>query len=61
MITPGDFFVNLLEDKELYETIKINAKELLIKNYNWDLIAKKMEDIFNNIISLPFKGRAGEV
>ena len=38
-----------LENKELSETIKINAKELIIKNYNWDLITKKMEAIFNKI------------
>jgi glycosyltransferase involved in cell wall biosynthesis len=28
----------LLNNKELAETIKINAKELIIKNYNWDFL-----------------------
>jgi len=38
-----------LGNKELTEKIKINAKEMVIKNYNWDLIAKKMEGIFNKV------------
>jgi glycosyltransferase involved in cell wall biosynthesis len=41
-----------LENKELTETIKINAKELIIKNYNWDLIAKKMEEILHSVIAV---------
>lgn len=36
-----------LENKELAEKIKMNAKELVIKNYNWNLIAEKMKNIFN--------------
>ncbi len=44
-----------LENKELTEKIKINAKELVIEKYNWDLIAKKIESIFNNITSSPLK------
>lgn len=42
----------LLNDKELNEKIKIKAKELIVKNYNWDLIAVKMEDIFNSVIAV---------
>ncbi len=40
-----------LENKELHETIKRNAEELIRKNYNWDLITKKMAAIFNKIIN----------
>jgi len=39
-----------LENKELTEKIKINARELVIKNYDWNLIARKMEVIFNKVI-----------
>ncbi|MFH0955624.1 MAG: glycosyltransferase family 4 protein [Candidatus Falkowbacteria bacterium] len=42
-----------LENKELTETIKINARELVIKNYDWDLIAEKMKSIFNSVIKSP--------
>lgn len=38
-----------LGNKELTEKIKINARELVIKNYNWDLIAARMEIIFEKI------------
>jgi len=40
----------LLNNKELAEKIKINAKNMVEKNYDWDLIAKKMESIFNKIV-----------
>lgn len=40
----------LSENKELTDAIKINARELVIKNYNWDLIAKKMESIFSGVL-----------
>jgi len=39
-----------LEDKGLMEKIKVNAKELVIKDYNWNLITIKMENIFNKLI-----------
>jgi len=35
-----------LENKELTEKIKVNARELVIKNYDWDIIADKMKNIF---------------
>ncbi len=38
-----------LENQELTEKIKTNAKELVIKNYDWDLIAQKMRNIFNKL------------
>lgn len=38
-----------LTNPALSEKIKINAKELVKKNYDWDLIAEKMEAVFNKI------------
>ena len=39
-----------LGNKALTDKIKINARELVIKNYDWDLIAKRMEKIFEKVI-----------
>ncbi|KKS33620.1 MAG: Glycosyltransferase [Parcubacteria group bacterium GW2011_GWC2_42_12] len=39
-----------LENKALTDKIKINGRELVIKNYDWDLIAKRMEKIFEKVI-----------
>ncbi|MFH0803632.1 MAG: glycosyltransferase family 4 protein [Candidatus Tagabacteria bacterium] len=39
----------LLENKELREKIIKNARELVIKNYDWNLIAEKMRNIFNKL------------
>ena len=36
-----------LENNELTETIKANAKEMVIKNYNWDLITEKIRNVFD--------------
>jgi glycosyltransferase involved in cell wall biosynthesis len=38
-----------IENKELTEKIKVNAKNLIIKNYNWSLIAEKINDIFTKL------------
>ena len=35
-----------LENRELTEKIKVNAKKLVEENYDWDLIANKMKNIF---------------
>lgn len=40
----------LLNNKEVAEKIKINAKNMVEKNYNWDFIAVKMKNIFFNLI-----------
>ncbi len=37
----------LLEDKEKAEKITIVARTMVEKKYNWDLIAKSMENVFN--------------
>jgi glycosyltransferase involved in cell wall biosynthesis len=50
----------LLENKELTEKIKINAKELVIKNYDWNLIAEKMKSIFEKIVCHCDPASAGE-
>lgn len=41
----------LLDNKELAETIKINAKELVVKNYDWNLLAEKMKTIFEKLLA----------
>ncbi|MBI2459122.1 MAG: glycosyltransferase family 4 protein [Parcubacteria group bacterium] len=47
----ADMAAELLNNKELAEKIKVNARELVVKNYDWDLIAVKMEAIFNSVIA----------
>jgi len=39
----------LLEDEKLKNKIIANAKEMVLKNYDWNLIAPKMKIIFNNL------------
>jgi glycosyltransferase involved in cell wall biosynthesis len=39
----------LLENSELRQKIIQNAKELVEQNYDWDLIARKMKNIFSRI------------
>lgn len=40
----------LLNNKEFAEKIKINAQNMVEKDYNWDFIAVKMQNIFFNLI-----------
>jgi len=40
----------ILENDDLRQKIVTNARELVLKNYDWDLIAGKMENIFNKSI-----------
>ncbi len=37
----------LLENKELVQKITANAKEMVLRDYDWNLIAEKMRNIFN--------------
>ena len=39
----------LLEDKKLYQEIQTNSLELVRQKYDWNLIAQRMEKIFNNL------------
>jgi len=39
----------LLENNALRQKIIANAKDLIIKNYDWNLIAEKMKNIFNKL------------
>ncbi len=41
----------LLNNNELAEKIKINAKNMIEKDYDWNLIAMKMKNIFFNLIN----------
>ena len=38
-----------LENDELREKITANAKEMVEQNYDWNLIAEKMKNIFNRL------------
>lgn len=40
----------LLENKELAEAIKVNAKKLVIENYDWNLLAGKMKSVFKRLL-----------
>lgn len=39
----------LLENDELRRKIVFNARELVVKNYDWNLIAERMRKIFSNL------------
>src|SRR3989338_8239109 len=39
-----------LDDQELSAAIKTNARKLVEKNYDWNLIAVKMKNIFEKVI-----------
>lgn len=39
----------ILKDKGLRERIIRNAKEMVVKNYNWNLVAEKMKRIFDKL------------
>ncbi len=43
----------LINDNLLRQRIVSQAKELVEKYYDWDIIAEKMNDIFNKLTSLP--------
>ena len=50
---PGDLAEKiklLLADKELYVEIQKNGLELVKQKYDWNLVAAKMKEIFNNLI-----------
>ncbi len=40
----------LLENSELREKIVKNAKEMVLRDYDWNLIAEKMKNVFNKLI-----------
>jgi len=41
----------LLEDDKLREKIVKNAREMVEKNYDWDLVAQKMDKLFNKLMA----------
>ncbi len=41
----------LMENNELREKIIKNARELVLKNYDWGLISQRMGDIFNKLLA----------
>jgi glycosyltransferase involved in cell wall biosynthesis len=50
---PQDFancIIRLLKDKSLYKRIATNARELVVSTYDWDIIAKKLQDIYARIL-----------
>lgn len=38
-----------LQNKELAESIKTNGKDLVLRSYDWDIISKDMNNLFENI------------
>lgn len=40
---------SLLRDKELYSTVANNARELIQEQYNWDMISKKLDKIYQSL------------
>jgi polysaccharide biosynthesis protein PslH len=48
-----DFVVkikNLLEDKEYYKTISLNARKLIEKKYNWKKISQDLDSVYESAI-----------
>ena len=39
----------LIQNKELREHIAANGKELVRKNYSWEIIAKRMQEVFDTL------------
>lgn len=40
-----------VQDKELYNTIQVNGRQLVLENYSWDNIADKMSIVFKKMES----------
>lgn len=47
----ADIAVKVLNDRELYEKIALNARELVDKRFSWEPIAKKLEKIYQEIVN----------
>ncbi|MBI2195577.1 MAG: glycosyltransferase family 4 protein [Candidatus Levybacteria bacterium] len=43
--------VSLMEDKPLYEKISKNARILIEKNYDWDIIVEKLEKVYVSLVA----------
>lgn len=41
--------INLLKDKKLYNKIAVNARNMVKDKYDWDPIAKKLSNIYENL------------
>jgi polysaccharide biosynthesis protein PslH len=51
--SPEDFVIKikkLLENKEFYETISVNARKLIEKKFNWEKISKDLNSVYESII-----------
>jgi glycosyltransferase involved in cell wall biosynthesis len=49
--TPEEFKTQinrLLNDEELYQTIKINARNFILKNFNWTESTEKINQLLMN-------------
>lgn len=42
--------VKLLRDQELFAKIANNGRKLIEDNYNWKVIAKKLDEVYNSVI-----------
>lgn len=43
--------IKLLQDKKLYEKIASNARTLVEKNYSYDVLAKKLTDVYEDALT----------
>jgi glycosyltransferase involved in cell wall biosynthesis len=42
----ADAILTLLKDENLRKFLGQNARELMVKNYNWDKITDKLEEVY---------------
>ncbi len=42
---------SLIEDKTLHEKISKNARALIEKNFDWDIIVAKLEEVYSSIVN----------
>lgn len=45
----ADAAVQLIKDKVMYQKIAANAQKLVKEKYNWDVIADRLSDIYQNV------------
>lgn len=42
----ADLLLNLIQDHSLYKKITLNARKLIEDNYDWKIIAKKLDEVY---------------
>ena len=46
----ADKVVSLLEDQDLYERISVSARAFVEKNFSWETIVKKLENVYVSLL-----------